>query len=162
MARVFLGLGSNIDPENNLRLGVRELSWRYGQLDLSPVYRSAALGFVGDDFLNMVLGLDSTDSAAEIYQRIEEIHSRAGRQRGSDRFAARPLDIDLLLYDDLITEDPRFRLPRSDVLEHSFVLRPLSELEPGLIHPETGRTMRDHWQEFDVSGHPLQPVSVIL
>lgn len=162
MARVYLGLGSNIRPEDNLRLGVRELGWRYGELVRSPVYRSTPLGFAGDDFLNMVIGLESDDAPADIHQQIEIIHDRAGRQRGSDRYTSRPLDIDLLLYDDLIVEHPRFRLPRSDVLKHSFVLRPLAEVEPELLHPETGRTMREHWQEFDVSCHPLEPVSVIL
>jgi len=162
MARVYLGLGSNINPEDNLRLGVRELDWRYGDLDRSPVYRSASIGFTGDDFLNMVVGLNSDDSPAEIHQQIELIHDRAGRQRGSNRCASRPLDIDLLLYDDLIVEHPKFRLPRSDVLKYGFVLRPLSELEPKLVHPETGRTMHEHWQDFDASGHPLVPVRVIL
>lgn len=162
MARVYLGLGSNIEPEDNLRLAVSELRWCYGDLDLSQVYRSKSFGFAGDDFLNVVVGLDSDDQPADIHQQIEMIHKRAGRRRGSNRCSSRPLDIDLLLYDDLIMEHSRFRLPRVDVLEYSFVLRPLAELVPEFVHPETGRTMRQHWQEFDVTSHPLQPVSVIL
>lgn len=162
MARVYLGLGSNIDAEENLRLGLRELRWRYGELDLSPVYRSAALGFEGDDFLNLVVGFDSEDAPGDIQEQIETIHDLAGRDRGSGRFSSRPLDIDLLLYGDLVSSGPRVRLPRSDVLEYSFVLRPLAELDPGFVHPETGSSVSEHWQNFDAESHPLEPVSVIL
>ena len=162
MARVFFGLGSNIDPEENLELGVRELRSRYGDLDLSPIYRSGAVGFDGDDFLNMVVGLDTGDSPEELHRQIELIHAVAGRQRDSERLASRPLDIDLLLYDDLVAEYPCFRVPRHDVLQYSFVLRPLADLEPELRHPETGRTMLEHWQAFDKERQPLTPASVIL
>lgn len=162
MARVYLGLGSNIRPEENLRLAIRELRQRYGDLILSPVYRSAAVGFHGDDFLNLVVGLDCDDSPIDIHGQIEIIHELAGRERGSERYSSRPLDIDLLLYDDLIAEYPGFQLPRDDVLKYSFVLRPLADLDPTLTHPETGRTISEHWQAFDASRQPLQPVSVIL
>lgn len=162
MARVFLGLGSNIDPDTNLRVAVAELQRRFGDLVLSDTYRSAAVGFEGDDFLNLVVALDSHDSPARIHEQIEEIHNIVGRVRGETRFSSRPLDIDLLLYDDLILHDPPLCLPRSDILEYSFVLRPMAELVPDLVHPATGRTMFEHWQEFDKGRQPLQPVGLIL
>lgn len=160
MAKVYLGLGSNVDAERNLPLGIRELERRYGKLALSPVYRSAAVGFEGDDFLNLVAALETTASPAEIHDEIERIHDIAGRDRGAARYSTRPLDIDLLLYDDLVLERPQ--LPRDDVLRYSFVLRPLAELAPALVHPQTGRTMREHWQSFDAASQPLTPVSMIL
>jgi 2-amino-4-hydroxy-6-hydroxymethyldihydropteridine diphosphokinase len=162
MARVYLGLGSNIDAEANLALGVRELRSHYGELDLSPVYRSAAVGFDGADFLNMVVGLDTDDAPCDIQAQIELIHDLAGRERGDDPFSSRPLDIDLLLYDDLVSSEGKLRLPRRDVLEYSFVLRPLAELDPNLVHPETGRSVAEHWREFDAASHPLEPVNVIM
>lgn len=162
MARVYLGLGSNIRPAENLRLGIQELASRYGDLDLSPVYLSAAVGFEGDDFLNLVVGLDSEQPPTEMHRQIETIHKLAGRQRGGERYTSRPLDIDLLLYDDRVIELPGFRLPRDDVLKYSFVLRPLFDLEPDLRHPETGRTMREHWQAFGAARQPLKRVDVIL
>ena len=162
MATVYVGLGSNIDPENNLHVGVRELRERYGELQLSAVYKSKAAGFDGDDFLNLVAGFESNDSPSAIYEQIELIHNLTGRDRESGKWEARPLDIDLLLYNDLVMDERPVRIPRIDVLEYSFVLRPLAELAPDLVHPVTGRTMLDHWQEFDAASHPLDVVGVIL
>ena len=162
VAKVYLGLGSNIAPEENLALAIRELRWRYGTLEMSNVYRSAPVGFSGDEFLNMVVGLETSDSAAEIHTQIELIHDLAGRDRGSGRYTSRPLDIDLLLYDDKIIDHARFHIPRIDVLKYAFVLRPLAELAPTLKHPETGRTLDDHWLAFDSMSQPLEAVDLSL
>ena len=162
MATVYVGLGSNIDPENNLHLGIAELRRRYGELRVSSVYRSAAVGFEGDDFLNLVAGFESEQSPLAICEAIEAIHNVAGRDRGAGKWASRPLDIDLLLYNDLIEEKRPVSVPRSDILEYGFVLRPLAELAPDLVHPVTGRTMLDHWQEFDAASHPLELVGIML
>jgi len=159
---IYLGLGSNIDAENNLRLGVRELRQRFGELQISAVYKSSAVGFEGPDFLNLVVGCESTMNPVEVHEQIENIHRMAGRRRDEDKFSSRPLDIDLLLYDDLVISEGPVRIPRSDVLGFSFVLRPLAELAPDLVHPVTKRTMAEHWQSFDSASHPLTPVGVIL
>ncbi len=162
MARAYLGLGSNIDAEDNLRLGIEELRSRYGSVELSAVYQSAALGFDGDDFWNMVVGLSSDESPLEMHRQIEEIHSLSGRRRGADRMTSRPLDIDLLMYGDIISAEPALRLPRQDILKYSFVLRPFAELAPDALHPETGRTLAAHWRDFDTERHPLTAVRVVL
>ncbi len=162
MSIVYLGLGSNIRPEENLSLGVRELRRRYKDVDVSSVYRSAAVGFEGDDFLNLVLRFRSEETPVEICSEIERLHDLAGRERGSDKWASRPLDIDLLLYDDLVLDERPVRVPRSDILEYSFVLGPLAELAPDLVHPVTGKTMLTHWQEFGAESQPLELVGVIL
>jgi 2-amino-4-hydroxy-6-hydroxymethyldihydropteridine diphosphokinase len=160
MARVFVSLGSNIDPEANLRIGVRELRRRFGNVEVSAVYRNAAVGFEGDDFLNLVAAFESDTSPLELCESIEGIHNLVGRVRDSGKWESRPLDIDLLLYNGLVRDEPPVRVPRSDVLEYSFVLRPLAELAPDLRHPITGRTMLDHWRTFDASQHPLELVPV--
>lgn len=162
MAAVYLGLGSNIDAGQNLRMGIAELRRRFGELTISTTYQSKAVGFAGDDFLNLVVGLSSARTPEEIEASIEEIHALAGRRRGAEKYASRPLDIDLLLYDDLVREAPGPRLPRADILEYSFVLRPLAEMAPDLRHPQTGRSMQEHWQQFDQQRHPLTAVDVIL
>jgi 2-amino-4-hydroxy-6-hydroxymethyldihydropteridine diphosphokinase len=169
MARVFLGIGSNVSPIGNLRLGVRELQRQLGDIRISPVYRSRPLGFEGDDFLNAVVALDTEISPDEVLQVIEKIHARAGRQRDAHKLVSRTLDIDLLLYDDLVLETPGLSLPRSDVLSYSFVLRPLAELAPDASHPVTGRTFQEHWRQLKagegeggVQVHPLEETDVNL
>lgn len=162
MAKVYLGLGSNIDAERNLRVGVNELRRRYGDLELSRVYESKAVGFDGADFLNLVVGLETEHDPAAIEIAIENIHELAGRHRGEEKFAARALDIDLLLYGELVQEGSSPRLPRADILAYSFVLRPLAEIAPETVHPVTGKTLSRHWQEFDRASHPLTPMDVIL
>ena len=160
MAVVFLGIGSNESPETNLRLAVNELRSRYGEVTLSSVYRSAAVGFDGDDFLNLVVRLNSADSPLSICNEIELIHNLAGRDRASNKWEARTLDIDLLLYNDLVRDERPVHVPRGDVLQYSFVLRPLAEIAPGHVHPVTGKTLLRHWQEFDAARHPLVHVNV--
>lgn len=160
MTRIYLGLGSNIDPEAHLRLGVDELRRRYGRVDLSPIYRNPAVGFEGPDFFNMVAGLESDDAPERINDAIEVIHARAGRTRGQERYSSRPLDIDLLLYGDRIIDMPGLRIPRRDVLEYAFVLRPLVDLDPNLVHPLTGKPIAQHWRAFDHDRHLLAPVHI--
>jgi len=161
MANVFLGLGSNESPEKNLRLAVSELKSRYGELILSAVYQSAAVGFDGADFLNLVVCLQSEDSPFAICDEIELIHNLAGRVRGSDKWESRPLDIDLLLYNDLIQDERPVHVPRDDIVRYSFVLRPLAEIAPDQVHPVTGKTYREHWQSFDAESHPLEEKIVV-
>lgn len=157
---VYFGLGSNIEPDRYLRLGVDELRRRFGELRLSPVYRSAAVGFDGDDFLNLVLACHSDLGPDELLGEIEAIHALAGRRRGEEKFSARTLDIDLLMIDDQVVDAPPVKLPRNDVLSCAFVLKPLLDLEPDLAHPETGRRLEEHWAEFDQASQPLEKIEM--
>jgi 2-amino-4-hydroxy-6-hydroxymethyldihydropteridine diphosphokinase len=159
---VYLGLGSNTGPEANLRLGVRELKCRFELKAISSVYRNKAIGFDGDDFLNVVACVETDMSPKAICQQLEEIHTLAGRQRATDPFASRTLDIDLLLYDHLIIDAGPVRVPRSDVLEYSFVLGPLAEIAPDLVHPVSGKSIAWHWANSDPERHPLTREDLIL
>jgi len=168
VARVFLGIGSNIDPEANLRLAVRELRSRFGALDVSSVYRSRPVGFEGGDFLNAVVGMNTELPPTEIIRHLEEIHALAGRRRDDRKLVSRTLDIDLLLYDQLVIDEPGLRLPRADVLRYNFVLRPLAELSPDTAHPVTGRSLAEHWRRLEadrasddaVERYPLTEVDI--
>ena len=163
MPRVYLGLGSNIDPEDSIVFAVAELRRRFGDLALSPVYKAPAIGFESPDFLNLVAGIDTDLSPLELLASIEEIHTLAGRERdATDKWVARALDIDLLTYDDLVDPERPVRVPRGDILEYAFVLRPLSELAPDACHPVTGRTYAEHWLAFDASEQPLERVEFDL
>lgn len=162
MTDVYLGLGSNIDARKNLGLAVGELRRLFGDLTVSPVYRSASVGFDGPDFLNLVVAFRTDATPFDLLEHIEQIHAMAGRSRGPDRFSSRPLDIDLLLYGDTVDPNKPLRLPRPDILEYGFVLRPLADITPGLVHPVTGKTIGEHWRSFDGDKHPLTPVDDIL
>ena len=160
MPTVYLGIGSNIDPQKNLVHALEELEKRFGRLEKSSVYRSKAYGFEGDEFLNMVVALDSEVTPIEIHAQLEEIQRAAGRDRATRGNSSRTLDIDLLLYDDLVMDEPPIRLPRPDVLRFSFVLGPLAEIAPELRHPETHQSYQDHWDNFDLASHPITRESV--
>jgi len=162
MAIVYLGLGSNMRPEQNLKMAANNLRTRFGDIVLSSVYRNKALGFDGDDFLNLVAQIETDLQPVEVVEVLEEIHDLSGRERGCAKFVARPLDIDLLLYDRLIDQSPPARVPRSDVLEYSFVLVPLAEIAADYVHPQTGRKISDHLAEFDKSAHRLTKVALAL
>jgi 2-amino-4-hydroxy-6-hydroxymethyldihydropteridine diphosphokinase len=149
VAQIYLGVGSNIEPAANLRLAVRELRRRFGKIEQSSVYRSPPVGFEGDDFLNMVVSAETALLPQEVVRELGEIHRVAGRERDGDKLLPRTLDIDLLLYDDAVVDDADVQLPRADVLDYAFVLRPLAELAPAYVHPVTGRTLLDHWRNFE-------------
>jgi 2-amino-4-hydroxy-6-hydroxymethyldihydropteridine diphosphokinase len=146
----------------NLRLACRELRTRFGPLRISTVYRNAAVGFDGADFLNLVLAFRTTEPPEEVVAELERIHRLAGRVRGADPFSPRTLDLDLLLYGDAVIPDPRFRVPREDIEKYAFVLGPLAELAPELRHPVNGRTMAELWADFDRERNPIVPVAVDL
>lgn len=160
MPVVYLGLGSNTQPDHHLPLGVAELARRFTLVAVSSVYRNAAVGFDGPEFLNAVAGVKTEMTIASITRELNDIHDLAGRRRGKSAYESRTLDIDLLLYGDAVV--PEWRVPRADVLEYSFVLRPLAEIAPDLRHPVTGKTMAAHWSEFDQALHPLREDSLIL
>ena len=153
---VYVSAGSNVAPEENLRRACVELRKRFGELEISGVYRNRAVGFSGDDFLNLVLRFRTVESPAAIIAELERLHVLAGRVRGPDPFSSRTLDLDLLLYGDAVLPDPAIRVPREDLRKYAFVLGPLAELAPALRHPVTGETMAALWAGFDQVAHPLQ------
>lgn len=162
MAIVYLGLGSNSDPQDNLRLGMRELRQRFDVRSVSYVYRNKAQGFSGADFLNAVACIETTCTPLDVCRVLDDIHDTVGRIRGSDAFVSRTLDIDLLLYEDLIRHEPPVRVPRDDVLAYAFVLGPLIEIAPDYVHPKTGKSLQLHWDALDKSTHPLSREALIL
>ncbi|MEO8459900.1 MAG: 2-amino-4-hydroxy-6-hydroxymethyldihydropteridine diphosphokinase [Dokdonella sp.] len=145
MARVYLSLGSNIDAELHLMTALVELRERFRNLIVSRVYRSKAVGFSGDDFLNLAVGLDTDLSPIELDQWLHTLEDRHGRRRDVPRFSSRTLDIDIVLYDDIVLSGPgHLEIPRAELL-HAFVLKPLVDIAPALRHPLSGRSMAELW-----------------
>lgn len=158
MARVYISIGSNIDAENNIRLAVDALQQHYGKLILSSVYESEAVGFEGDNFLNLVAGLNTDEDVHTVADTLRKIEDENGRDRSGPRFSARTVDLDLLLYDDLVIHEDNLQLPRDEITKNAFVLLPLEEIAPQLIHPLSGNTMCDHWLNFDKESQKLWPI----
>ena len=158
MAWVYISLGSNIDREELTRAGVDALQKRYGELVLSSVYESEAVGFEGDSFYNMVIGLQTDDDVFKVFQVLRLIEDENGRDRSGPRFSSRTLDLDLLLYDDLIINQDKLQIPRDEILVRAFVLWPMAEVAPDLLHPEVNKTYAELWAEFDKKKEKLEPI----
>lgn len=158
MTTVYLGLGSNIEREQSIAAGLDALEELFGELLLSAVYDSPAIGFEGDAFLNMVVGVETQLPLAELAARLREIETAHGRPVNATRFSARQLDIDILTYGTAVGVIAGVVLPRGEILENAFVLRPLAELAPAAVHPVTGISYASLWRAFDQASQPLQRV----
>ncbi|MFK5912947.1 MAG: 2-amino-4-hydroxy-6-hydroxymethyldihydropteridine diphosphokinase [Woeseiaceae bacterium] len=155
MAKIYISIGSNIDAEKNVRLAIHALQDHYGKLILSSVYESEAVGFDGDNFLNLVAAVKTDEDVYAVAANLRKIEDDNGRVRSGPRFSSRSVDLDLLLYDDLVLKEEGLELPRDEITKNAFVLLPLDEIASQLIHPTTGKTMCDHWLNFDKNSQKL-------
>jgi len=154
MPRVYVGIGSNIERDKNIRAGVVALDRQYGPLVLSSVYESHAYGFEGDNFYNLVAGFDTDDTIEQVADNLRRIEFEFGRQRNEQRFISRTLDLDLLLYGDQVRHDEH-DVPRQDITRYAFVLCPLAEIAGSARHPEKGDTYAEMWQSFNRDNQSL-------
>ena len=148
MARVYVGLGSNLDREKRLCQAMVLLRERFGDIEISPVYDSDAVGFVGSNFLNLVAGIDTELGVEAVATAFHDIENQLGRDRSQPKFASRSIDLDILVYDDLILNVPGIHVPRPEILINAFVLKPLQDIAPHRLHPQTGQSYSAHWQEM--------------
>ena len=147
MARVYVSIGSNIDKEKNISSSVNALQRHYGPLDISNVYETKAVGFDGDDFHNLVVGFDTDETPLEIGQTLKQIEADHDRTRGKEQFESRTLDLDQLLYGDLVMQMDGVNVPHPDILRYNFVLKPLAELAGDVMHPEEEQTINELCEE---------------
>ncbi|MBT8147369.1 MAG: 2-amino-4-hydroxy-6-hydroxymethyldihydropteridine diphosphokinase [Gammaproteobacteria bacterium] len=148
MPQAVLSLGSNIDPAFNIRTAVTHLRTRYPDLLVSPVYESEAVGFTGDNFINLVVALKTDAGLAALIAELKQLEDQQGRDRTAPRFSGRTLDIDLLSFDGLQGVHAGLELPRPEIVEHAFVLRPLADLLPNSLHPSRQLPYSQLWEEF--------------
>ena len=148
MATIYISIGSNQDAERQIRYGVKRLDEMFARVELSSVYESQAVGFEGDNFLNLVAKAQTELTISQVDQAFKRIEKSAGRRRDVPKFSDRTLDIDLLLYEDLICEKP-VALPRGEIIQHAFVLCPLAEISPNVLHPQLNQSYLELWSEFE-------------
>lgn len=147
MERACLSLGSNLEPEANLRSAIAALRARFGQVCVSTVYRTRAVGFEGGDFLNAAAVLETDLEPEALDAWLHALEDAHGRDRSGPRFGDRTLDVDLVLYGDRVIEGPGHLCVPRDELRHAFVLRPLGEIAPDMVEPRSGRTLARLWAE---------------
>jgi len=148
MPRVWVSIGSNIERERHIRAALNDLRETFGEIDVSPVYETEAVGFTGDAFFNLVAGFDTKLAPEVLHRMLREIEARHGRERGGGKFAARTLDLDLLTYGSAITDEGGKFLPRDEILRYAFVLAPLADVAGAELHPELGESYQLLWQRF--------------
>lgn len=161
MTRVWLSLGSNVDRERHIGAALAALRGQFGALVVSPVYDCGAVGFAGDPFLNLVVGIDTAWSVGELAAWLRALEEANGRVREPGRrFNDRTLDIDILTYGDATGVIDGVELPRGEILRHAFVLRPLADVAPEELHPVLRVGYRELLARKDFSGQPMVRVEL--
>ena len=157
MSRIYISLGSNVDREHYVKAGLTALANVYEQLTLSSLFESEAVGFSGAAFYNLVIGIDTFDSVELVAEQLRIIEFTHGRALDAKKYSPRTLDLDLLLYDDLIIDTP-VQIPRNEITKNAFVLWPLAEIAGQLIHPVLKISYQQLWQEYNKSSQQLRKV----
>ena len=151
MVSLYLGIGSNIEPEKNIRAGLKSLEILFSKLDISPIYLAPSFGFDGDDFYNLVVRAETALPITEVVNVLRQIEFDHGRPEHAVKFAPRSLDIDLLMYGDYVGNVGGYKIPRSDIDKFDFVLRPLQDIAGDELHPVRGETFAELWRVMSLS-----------
>ena len=158
--QVFLGIGSNINPIENIRSGLNHLRTLDPDLKVSNTYESKAIGFEGPVFLNLAVMLKTSKTLPgliKLFKNIEHLH---GREPHLEKYSSRTLDIDILTFDGLHGVYDGIVLPRPEVTINAYVLRPLAEIAPKMALPGSTTTMASLWRAFDEDSQPLIEMSI--
>jgi len=158
MVKVYVSVGSNIDRERNVVSALEALSGEYGDLQQSRTFETQAVGFSGDAFYNLVVAFETSQTPQQVLEVLNRIEDAHGRDRSVGKFSSRTLDLDLLLYDDLVLDEPHLKLPRPEILDYAFVLQPLAEIAGTMKHPVTGFSFSMLWDAFDPTAQPMWPL----
>lgn len=146
-SQVIIGLGSNLgDRFAALSRALRLLSEEAGDIiTASSVWETEPWGFDADDqFLNMVVVLDTGKQPRQLMQLFRSLEGRMGRRRsGGGRYESRIIDIDILLWQERVISMPGLEVPHPKLADRRFVLEPLYEVAPGAVHPVTGLTVKE-------------------
>jgi 2-amino-4-hydroxy-6-hydroxymethyldihydropteridine diphosphokinase len=160
--RVYVAAGSNVDAERNLALAARELRRAFGAVRFSPAYRNVAVGFEGPDFINLVAGFETTRDVQGVVAELQRIEGLCGRARHAPKWAPRSMDLDILLFGAMLSDEPGLVLPRPDLVKRPYMLGPMADIAPAERHPTLGRTIGELWAAFDREAHPMTTVPLEL
>lgn len=158
MAQVFIGMGSSIDKQYNIQQGLLQLQQHFGELTVSSVFESEAVGFTGNNFYNLVVAVNTQACVEAVMSTLKDIEFALGRPKKTIKFAPRNLDLDILLYDQLVNKS--LNIPRAEIIENAFVLQPLAELAPDRLHPYLGVNYQSLWQAYPKNKQKLWQITL--
>ena len=160
-SQVYVAAGSNVAPIQNLRRALDVLDRHFAPLTVSRAYANAAVGFEGEDFVNLVVGFMTDLPLRDVIERLHEAEAACGRERNAPKWAPRSMDLDILLCDDVVCSEPGLTLPRPDLLQRPYMLGPAAEIAPDVVHPTEHRTLAELWRAMRVSRpHEMRPVEL--
>ena len=160
MSRAYLSLGSNVNAEHHISAAIQALRETFPDCRLSPIYRSRSVGFEGDDFINLAAMVVTDMQPLQLRAWLRRLEDRYGRDRNQPRFSDRTLDIDILLFDDLVIQTEELDLPRAEILKFAHVLKPLADLAPNIRHPTDGRTLAAIWTDSGLDASVLEEINL--
>lgn len=146
MSIVHLNIGSNQKRRTNIRLAIKALEQYFSNIVLSSLFESPSEGFKGNDFYNIGVNIITLKTSNEVVDILHDIENSLGRDRSLPKFSSRMIDLDLVLYGGII--DETLNIPRKDILKYAFMLAPLAELNPEVIHPLEGTSYQNLWKIF--------------
>lgn len=155
MTPIYLSLGSNVERHRHIVAALDALADLLGALAISSVYESKSIGFDGSNFFNLVVGAQTSLSLAELSETLKRIEDNNGRKRSGPKFSPRTLDIDILTYGNFVGVDSGIELPRAEITKNAFVLLPLAEIAPQVLHPHLRKSYCDLWRAYDQASQSL-------
>ena len=160
MPDAWVAAGSNVRPRDNLRRALATLGAEFPGLQASRAFSNTAVGFQGDDFVNLVMRFPADLPLPALLERLKSVERECGRESGGPKWGPRTLDLELLLYGGQLGRFAGALLPHPDLTTRAWVLGPLAELAPDLVHPVLGEKFSVLWRHFDQGAHPLVPVAL--
>jgi 2-amino-4-hydroxy-6-hydroxymethyldihydropteridine diphosphokinase len=162
LTRVFVAAGSNLEPEAHLARACAQIAHSWPDATFSRAYRNKAVGFEGPDFINLVVGFSTAQPLVTVITRLRAIETQCGRPRYAPKWASRTMDLDVLLYGDMVEKTDDYTLPRPDLLKRPYMLGPMAEIAPDVVHPTEHRKIGDLWAQFARDGHAMEAVEIDL
>ena len=147
MPTIFVSIGSNLEPRKHIVMALEALHKRFGELQLSPVYETKAIGFNGQAFLNLVISLESDEPPDKVKKVFKEIEANLGRVKRENSFSPRRIDLDIILYGNAIIHQPKLELPSKEIDKYAFVLEPLAALAPEMLYPGRDLSFSRMWEQ---------------
>ena len=145
----FISIGSNINKDIHIPSSLNSIKKLFGKIICSSLFETEAVGFEGENFHNLIVQFDSPLDARDIAKQLKQIEHEHGRTHDDRKYAARTLDLDLILHGDLILDANNLQIPRDEIERYAFVLEPLAEIAPGFLHPVNHKSYAQLWDEYD-------------